>query len=216
MQYPELLKYCNDNSTTLVAVSKTKPISQIQEIYDQGQRIFGENRVDELVTKKAAMASDIEWQFIGRLQSKKVKKLIPHASLIHSVDSSSLLQEIQKRSLAASVTTNILLQPKIAEEDAKQGLNIEELYQIIKDYSHGKYPNVKIKGLMGMATFTSDQDKVAGEFESLKATYDSIRKTYSMQGFEILSMGMSGDYKLAIDHGSNLVRIGSLIFGCRL
>ncbi len=215
MQYTDIIKYCNDNSVTLVAVSKTKPISQIQEIYAQGQRIFGENRVDELVSKKAEMASDIEWHFIGRLQSKKVKKLIPHASLIHSVDSTSLLHEIQKRSLAASVTTNILLQPKIAEEEAKQGLNTIDLQQIIKEYSQGKYPNIIIKGLMGMATFTSDQDQVAAEFKGLKATFDSIRETHPMPGFETLSMGMSGDYELAIDSGSNMVRIGSLIFGQR-
>lgn len=215
MQYSDLVTYCKSNSATLVAVSKTKPVSQIQEIYDLGQRIFGENRVDELILKKAEMPSDIEWHFIGTLQSKKVKKLIPHASLIHSVDSTSLIEEIQKRSLSAGVMTNILLQPKIAKEAAKQGLDYKELQTIIESYSQGEYPNIKVKGLMGMATFTSDQDQVADEFKTLKSAFDRIQEHCTLTDFETLSMGMSGDYELAIKNGSNMVRIGSLIFGGR-
>jgi len=215
MQYSDLVTYLKKNNATLVAVSKTKPVSQIKKIYARGQRIFGENRVEELVSKKAEMPSDIEWHFIGSLQSNKVKKLIPHASLIHSVDRLSLIEEIQKRSLTADVVTNILLQPKIATEEAKQGLEIHELSQIIENYSKGKYPNLKIKGLMGMATFTSDQDQVAEEFSTLKQAFDRIRDKYKIMGFETLSMGMSGDYEIAIKHGSNMVRIGSLIFGER-
>jgi len=215
MQYPDLVTYLKKNNATLVAVSKTKPVSQIKKIYARGQRIFGENRVEELVSKKAEMPSDIEWHFIGSLQSNKVKKLIPHASLIHSVDRLSLIEEIQKRSLTADVVTNILLQPKIATEEAKQGLEIHELSQIIENYSKGKYPNLKIKGLMGMATFTSDQDQVAEEFSTLKQAFDRIKDKYKIMGFETLSMGMSGDYEIAIKHGSNMVRIGSLIFGER-
>ena len=215
MQYSDLVTYLKKNNATLVAVSKTKPVSQIKKIYARGQRIFGENRVEELVSKKAEMPSDIEWHFIGSLQSNKVKKLIPHASLIHSVDRLSLIEEIQKRSLTADVVTNILLQPKIATEEAKQGLETHELSQIIENYSKGKYPNLKIKGLMGMATFTSDQDQVAGEFGTLKQAFDRIRDKYKIMGFETLSMGMSGDYEIAIKHGSNMVRIGSLIFGER-
>jgi len=215
MEYSDISTYCKENQAILVAVSKTKPISLIQTIYDQGQRVFGENRVEELVSKKAEMADDIQWHFIGTLQSKKVKKLIPHASLIHSVDSASLLAEIQKRSLSAGVTTHILLQPKIAKEESKQGLGTAELMQIIEDYSKGKYPNVHIKGLMGMATFTDDKDQVAEEFKTLKLAYDTIRDQYTLVDFGTLSMGMSGDYQLAIDHGSNMVRIGSLIFGGR-
>ncbi len=214
MSFEIVKEYCVDHAVDLVAVSKTKPIEDIKRIYDQGQKLFGENRVDELVTKATALPEDIHWHFIGTLQTKKVKHLIPHCTLIHSVDSIKLVEEIQKRSLQHNVVTSILLQIKIAKEEAKQGLNEADLKQLIGAFEAGLYPNVKCKGLMGMATFTSDQTILISEFTFLKSWFDQI-STYDLSSFDTLSMGMSGDYKLAIEHGSTMVRVGSLIFGSR-
>lgn len=211
--YQQINQYCKAKHTTLVAVSKTKPITAIQEIYDLGHRIFGENRVEEMIEKKASLPDNIQWHFIGSLQTKKVKKLIPHADLIHSVDSEKLIVEIQKRSELADVHTNILLQPKIASEVTKQGLNSSELDRIITDINDGKYPHINLKGLMGMATFTDDQSVIRSEFQKLKAYYEIYES--SSPNFDTLSMGMSGDYQLAIECGSTMVRVGSLIFGNR-
>ncbi len=213
--YKHILDYCQSTKTTLVAVSKTKPISAIKSIYDEGQRIFGENRVEELVEKRNAMPDDIEWHFIGTLQTKKVKKLIPHADLIHSVDSKKLLEEINKRSEAADVTTHILLQPKIAKEESKHGLHKEELNKLVEEIASGKYSSIKLRGLMGMATFTDDQSIIKSEFDTLKQYFDQYQQLDTLTQFDKLSMGMSGDYKLAIECGSTMVRVGSLIFGNR-
>lgn len=213
--YREIQEYCNHHNTTLVAVSKTKPISAIQTIYDEGCRIFGENRIDELKEKKAALPDDIEWHFIGSLQTKQIKKLIPHADLIHSVENEKHLHEINKRSLMANVKTNILLQPKIAKEDSKHGTDKNELRRLIRLITEGHYPHIVLKGLMGMATFTSDQAILKEEFNTLKAYYDEHHEESGLSGFDTLSMGMSGDYKLAIDCGSTMIRVGSLIFGSR-
>ena len=213
--YQDILDHCQSTKTTLVAVSKTKPNSAIQEIYDEGQRIFGENRVEELVEKRKELPDDIEWHFIGTLQTKKVKKLIPYADLIHSVDSQKLLEEINKRSEMADVTTQILLQPKIAKEESKHGLRAEELDELIKEVASGQYSSIKLRGLMGMATFTNDQSIIKSEFETLKQYFDQYQQLDNLPQFDTLSMGMSGDYKLAIECGSTMVRVGSLIFGNR-
>ena len=213
--YNNIKDYCQSTETTLVAVSKTKPISAIQTIYDQGQRIFGENRVEELIEKRSELPDNIEWHFIGTLQTKKVKKLIPHADLIHSVDSQKLLEEINKRSEIADVQTHILLQPKIAKEESKHGLQGEELDNLLNGIASGQYPNIVLRGLMGMATFTDDQSIIKAEFDTLKAYYDQYQQLENLAQFDTLSMGMSGDYKLAIECGSTMVRVGSLIFGSR-
>ena len=213
--YKDIQDYCQTTETTLVAVSKTKPISAIRTIYDQGQRIFGENRVEELIEKRSELPDNIEWHFIGTLQTKKVRKLIPHADLIHSVDSQKLLEEINKRSEMADVSTHILLQPKIAKEESKHGLQGEELDNLMNGIASGQYPNIVLRGLMGMATFTDDQSIIKAEFDTLKAYYDQYQQLENLAQFDTLSMGMSGDYKLAIECGSTMVRVGSLIFGSR-
>ncbi len=199
-------------SVTLVAVSKTKPNEAIEEAYATGQRVFGENKVQELVSKYEALPKDIEWHMIGHLQTNKVKYIAPFVSLIHGVDSLKLLKEINKQGAKHNRKIPVLLQMHIAEEDTKFGLNEEELNEIIsviKDFS-----NVEIRGLMGMATFTEDQDKITREFNSLKFIFDKVNNQKEL-GFNVLSMGMSGDYNLAISCGSTMIRVGSSIFGAR-
>lgn len=215
MSYQDLSQECRQANATLVAVSKTKPISAIEGLYAQGQRIFGENRIEEMLEKKEALPDDIEWHFIGTLQTKKVKKLIPNASLIHSVDSIKLLDEINKRSEQHNVVTSLLLQVKIAKEESKHGLDATQLMDIMNGINKGGYPNIHCRGMMGMATFTDDKSTVSSEFEYLKSTFDQAKRKATWQGFDTLSMGMSGDYKLALEHGSTMVRIGSLLFGAR-
>lgn len=198
---------------TLVAVSKTRSNDQIMELYNGGQRIFGENRVQELVRKYNELPKDITWHLIGHLQSNKVKQIAPFIDLIHSVDSLKLLKEINKQAKVHQRKIKVLLQMHIAEEESKYGLLAEELKEIWKALSNGELDNILICGLMGMATFTSDQDKLKLEFTNLKNLFDSlIDNPVLTNDFKIRSMGMSGDYKLAIAHGSNMVRIGSLLF----
>jgi hypothetical protein len=197
---------------TLVAVSKTKPISEIMEAYNTGHRIFGENKVQEMESKWQEMPKDIEWHMIGHVQRNKVKYMAPFVSLIHSVDSKRLLKEINKRAKNEERVIDCLLQVKIAEEDSKYGLDKEEALELLASETFQKYENVNVIGLMGMATFTDDEKQIAAEFQKLKNIYDSIKDEYS---FSKLSMGMSGDYKIAIEKGSNLVRVGSAIFGER-
>ena len=198
-----------ENQVTLVAISKTKPVSSIQELYNLGQRDFGENYVQELVEKEALLPKDINWHFIGHLQTNKVKLIAPFVQLIHGVDSLKLLKEINKQAEKNNRVIDCLLQVHIAQEETKFGLNEEELQSLVKELAKLEMKNVRVCGLMGMASFTTDIQKVRKEFEYLKKLFDSV------PNFEILSMGMSSDYKTAIEEGSTMVRIGSLLFGER-
>lgn len=201
----------------LVAVSKTKPVSVIEEAYEAGQRIFGENRALELEEKHAKLPKDIEWHMIGHLQTNKVKYIAPFVSLIHAVDSPRLLKEIQKQAAKNDRVIPCLLQLHIAQESAKYGFDEEELIHFLKnEFSAEAFPNVEIHGLMGMATFTDNEDQVRAEFKSLADTFSKIKSENLLSDtFSELSMGMSGDYKIAIEEGSTMVRIGSAIFGSR-
>ena len=202
-------------NVTLVAVSKTKPVSDLMEAYEAGQRIFGENKVQEMTEKWEQMPKDIEWQMIGHVQSNKVKYMIEYVTLIHGVDSLKLLKEINRLAAKHQRTVNCLLQIHIAEEDTKFGLDEKELDEMLKKIQNDNsaFENIRIVGLMGMATFTDNQEQIKREFLHLKSIFDKSQKENSK--FQILSMGMSGDYQLAIDCGSNMVRIGSSIFGSR-
>ncbi|WP_291960227.1 YggS family pyridoxal phosphate-dependent enzyme [Maribacter sp.] len=200
-------------SVTLVAVSKTKPISYLQEAYDQGQRVFGENRVQEMTEKWENLPKDIKWHMIGHLQRNKVKYMAEYVSLVHGVDSPRLLAEINKQAKKHNRIIPCLLQVHIAEEDTKFGFNEEELFDLVDNEEFKAFENVKIEGLMGMATFTDNMEQVRREFSSLKSLFVKLQSTYS--DFTTLSMGMSGDYKIAIEEGSTMVRIGSSIFGSR-
>jgi pyridoxal phosphate enzyme (YggS family) len=201
---------------TLVAVSKTKPISDLMEAYNAGQRIFGENKIQEMTEKWEQMPKDIQWHMIGHIQTNKVKFMAPYVSLIHGVDSLKLLEEINKQALKNNRIINCLLQIHIAEEETKFGLNEDELKDLLASESFINLKNIKIVGLMGMATFTENQNQIKKEFEQLKSIFDT-KKSFSIVNSQlsILSMGMSGDYKLAIECGSTMVRIGSSIFGGR-
>mgnify|MGYP000754413938 CR=1 FL=1 len=201
------------HDVALVAVSKTKPNYALQEAYDSGQRIFGENKVQEMVEKWQQLPKDIEWHMIGHLQRNKVKYMAEFVSLVHGVDSLRLLKEINKRAEQQNRSIDCLLQMHIAEEDSKFGLDRVELEEIINPEVLGNLKNINIKGLMGMATFTEDKEQVRREFEQLKSLFDELK--IKLPQITILSMGMSGDYQLAIDEGSNMVRIGSSIFGER-
>ncbi|MBQ21479.1 MAG: YggS family pyridoxal phosphate-dependent enzyme [Flavobacteriales bacterium] len=205
---------------TLVAVSKTKSNEAILEAYQTGQRIFGENKVQELTEKYESLPKDIEWHMIGHLQSNKVKYIAPFVSLIHGVDSFKLLKEINKRAAQNERVINCLLQIHIAEEDTKFGFDEKEVIELIKSEAFQDLKNIKIVGLMGMATFTDDENQIRKEFKGLKNLFDKLL-TLSTQGtlstfkLSTLSMGMSGDYQLAIEEGSTMIRVGSSIFGER-
>ena len=201
------------NHVTLVAVSKTKPISDLMEAYDTGQRIFGENKIQEMAEKWEAMPKDIRWHMIGHVQTNKVKFMAKFVSLIHGVDSMKLLEEINKQALKNNRIIDCLLQIHIAEEETKFGLNEEELNEILDSKTFLEMKNIRIVGLMGMATFTDNQEQIKKEFMHLKLIFDKF--TFNDSQFTILSMGMSGDYLLAIECGSTMVRIGSSIFGGR-
>ena len=203
---------------TLVAVSKTKPISDLMEAYNAGQRIFGENYVQELVDKHEQMPKDIEWHFIGHLQSRKAKLIVPFVSLIHGVDSLKLLEEINKQAQKNNRVVDCLLQVHIAEEESKFGLDEQELDEILKQVQNDNenFKNIRIVGLMGMATFTDNLNQIEKEFKQLKTIFDKYKQIDTMNiKLQSLSMGMSGDYQLAISCGSTMVRIGSSIFGNR-
>lgn len=203
---------------TLVAVSKTQPADVIMLAYEAGHRIFGENKVQELVTKHESLPTDIQWHMIGHLQSNKVKYIAPFIHLIHSVDSFKLLAEINKQAIKAERTIQCLLQIHIAKEETKFGFSEAEVLELLHNDSLQKLSSVRITGLMGMATNTSDSDQVRDEFRTLKKFYDLLRSMPLPANMEMkeLSMGMSGDYKLALEEGSTMVRIGSAIFGERL
>jgi len=209
----EKIKSSLPEHVILVAVSKTKPERDLQEAYDAGQRIMGENKVQEMVDKWESLPKDIQWHMIGHVQRNKVKYMIDFVALIHGVDSFRLLKEINKRAKKADRTVDCLLQIHIAEEDTKFGLDKKELHEIVASEEFQKFKNVTIKGLMGMATFTDDNDQVRREFKQLKSIFDELKT--KLPEINILSMGMSGDYKIAIEEGSTMVRIGSSIFGAR-
>jgi pyridoxal phosphate enzyme (YggS family) len=197
----------------LVAVSKTKPNEDLMEAYEAGQRIFGENKIQEMTDKWEALPKDIQWHMVGHVQTNKVKYMAPYVDLIHAVHKMKLLKEINKRAKENDRVINCLLQVKIAEEDSKYGMSPEELRAFLKDEKLSELKNVKLKGLMAMATFTDDEDQIHREFQVLEDLYKETSKT--QPDFSILSMGMSGDYKIAMQHGTNMVRIGSSIFGAR-
>jgi pyridoxal phosphate enzyme (YggS family) len=197
----------------LVAVSKTKPAEDIKALYDQGQRDFGENYVQELVDKQPQLPPDIRWHYIGHLQSNKVKYIAPFVNLIHGVDSFKLLKEINKQAQKQNRSINCLLQVYIAQEETKFGLDETELDVLLDELNKNPLQNISINGLMGMASFTEDLNKVRSEFKELKRLYDKLKTKLPPAG--ILSMGMSSDYKIAVEEGSTLVRIGSLLFGER-
>jgi pyridoxal phosphate enzyme (YggS family) len=201
---------------TLVAVSKTFPAELIKSAYDCGHRDFGENYVQEWISKKDLLPNDIRWHFIGHLQTNKVKYIIPGIYLIHSVDSKKLLKEIQKQAQKKSTRVDVLLQVHISEEETKFGFDENELFSIFENSEHLFEPYVRICGLMGMASFTNDEEKIRNEFKKMKELFCRIKEKFNLTGdFKILSMGMSSDYKVALEEGSNMIRIGSAIFGKR-
>ncbi len=208
--YFQLCEEFNSKQVTLVAVSKTKPIEDIQLLYEAGQRDFGENYVQELCDKQAKLPTDIRWHFIGHLQSNKVKSISPFVHLIHGVDSESLLKEIDKQARKNNRVIDCLLQMHIAQEETKYGLDATELTELFPKLPN--YPNAHVVGLMGMASFSEDKNLVRSEFNTLAQTFQTLQ---TFQTAQTLSMGMSGDYPIAIEAGSNMVRIGSLLFGAR-
>jgi len=215
--YKKIKAELDSQGVTLVAVSKTKPASDIQQLYNLGHRDFGENYVQELVEKESLLPKDIRWHFIGHLQSNKVKYIAPFAHLIHGVDSLKLLKEINKQALKNNLVINCLLQVHIAQEETKFGMDENDLIEIEKSnqaITEMKY--IKLQGLMGMASFSDDMQKVRNEFKSLKHLFDKYSLLLTPDSpLATLSMGMSSDYKIAIEEGSTMVRIGSLLFGER-
>lgn len=202
---------------TLVAVSKTKPNTAILEAYETGQRIFGENKVQELVDKEAELPKDIQWHLIGHLQTNKVKYVAPFVTMIHAVDSLKLLKEINKQAKKNNRIIDVLLQFHIAEESSKFGMTFDEVQDLLGSNEFVEMQNVSVVGLMGMATFTDDHDQVREEFRNLEGYFQIIKSHFFKfnDAFEHISMGMSGDYKIAIEEGSTMVRVGSSIFGSR-
>ena len=201
----------------LVAVTKTKPLSDIMEAYSSGHRFFGENKAQELIAKQPELPDDIEWHFIGHLQTNKVKYIAPFISLIESVDSPKLLKEINKQAMNNNRVIDCLLQFHIAKESAKFGFNIEEVKMLLESEAYQRMQNIRVTGVMGMATFTDDQETVTQEFRTLKKYFNEIKNDYFAddEHFKEISMGMSGDYTTALQEGSTIIRIGSLIFGER-
>lgn len=202
---------------TLVAVSKTKPNELLMEAYNAGQRILGENRVQELVPKSDALPKDIEWHMIGHLQSNKVKYIAPFVSCIHSIDKVKLLREVNKEAAKNDRKISVLLQFHIAEEDTKFGLDLKETEEYLSSEEFSQLKNIEVAGVMGMATFTDNEAQVRNEFRSLKQIFDQLKAQFfpKEEFFKEISMGMSGDYQIAIEEGSTMVRVGSSIFGSR-
>ncbi len=217
--WKQLVEEFASQNVTLVAVSKTKPAADVQALYDLGQRDFGENYVQELVDKEAQLPKDIRWHYIGHLQSNKVKSIAPFVHLIHAVDSFKLLLEINKQAEKNNRTIGVLLQMHVASEETKFGMNEKEIVEFMDYYEAQKASlnNVTIHGLMGMASFTDDEIQVRSEFSLLYNTFRHLQQTYFLgkTSLNTLSMGMSGDYKMAIEQGSTMVRIGSMLFGAR-
>ncbi len=219
MSISENIKSLKNNlpaQVTLVAVSKTKPILDLEEAYKTGQRIFGENKIQEMTQKWEQLPKDIQWHMIGHVQTNKVKYMAPYVDTIHAVDSFKLLKEINKQALKNNRIINCFLQLKIAKEESKFGLTKQDLIAILKDEVLVSLQNIKITGLMGMASFADNKDQIRSEFLLLKETFDELKKEETLNlKLNTLSMGMSGDYPLAIECGSTMVRVGSAIFGER-
>lgn len=217
--YHRILKEAQAANATLVAVSKTKPVEAIRELYDLGHRDFGENYVQELVDKQAQLPSDIRWHFIGHLQSNKAKYITPFVHLVHGIDSFRLLKEVNKQAGKNNRVVDVLLQVHIAQEETKFGLDESELKEILdSNINPGlqELKNVHVSGLMGMASFSNNLELVGNEFHRLKELFDTNAQYQTPNAkLQILSMGMSGDYKIALEEGSNMIRVGSLIFGNR-
>lgn len=201
---------------TLVAVSKTKPVSDIMEAYNAGHRVFGENKIQELVEKQPQLPEDVEWHMIGHVQRNKVKYMASFVSLIHGIDNFKLLKEINKQALKHNRVIDCLLQIKIASEDSKFGMHPNEAEEILQSEELSELKNIRIKGVMGMATFTDNKEQIKKEFQYLKQAFDNLKSSNTEDiNLETISMGMSGDYQLAIECGSTMIRVGSNIFGAR-
>tara|TARA_B100000678_G_scaffold87619_1_gene72850 strand:+ start:6045 stop:6692 length:648 start_codon:yes stop_codon:yes gene_type:complete len=207
------IKNAISKSVTIVAVSKTKPINDILQLYKSGHLDFGENKVQELLFKEEKLPKDIKWHMIGHLQRNKVKSIVPFINLIHSVDSLRLIKKIDEEAKLINNSVNILLQVKISREVSKYGFSFAELNSFLNSSYPGQYQNINIQGLMGMATFTNDKDMIENEFKKLNEIYNRFKSKYN---FNTLSIGMSGDYRIAIENGSNMLRLGSVIFGSRV
>lgn len=203
---------------TLVAVSKTKPISDLQEAYDAGQRVFGENYPQEMREKHEVLPQDIQWHFIGHLQTNKIKYIIPYVTLIHSIDTANLLEAVNKEAKKHDRVVDCLLQFHIALEETKFGLDLNEARQLLDSEAYKQMENVRICGVMGMGTFTDNMDEVRKEFKHLKSIFETLKKDYfaNQPQFKEISMGMSEDYPIAIEEGATLIRVGSKIFGARV
>ena len=208
----EKVKQSLPENVTLVAISKTKSKEVILEAYHAGQRIFGENRTDELERKHEALPEDIQWHMVGHLQRRKVRDIAPFVSMIHSVDTPRLLREINNRAEQNDRVIDCLLQMKIAEEDTKYGMDANQIKELLKSEDYKQYKNVRVRGLMAMATFTDDKEQLDREFKTIQNLYNEVKDE---QNFDVLSIGMSGDYPIAIKNGSTMVRVGSAIFGER-
>ena len=212
----DTIKQTLPDHVTLVAVSKTKPVSDLMEAYNAGQRIFGENKIQEMADKYQEMPKDIKWHMIGHVQRNKVKYMAEFVDLIHGVDSLKLLKEINKQAIKHDRIINCLLQIKIAEEDSKFGMRIKDAEELLLSETVSELKNINIVGLMGMATFTDNKDQIKEEFLRLKSAFEDLKTIQTSNcNLQTISMGMSGDYKLAIECGSTMVRVGSSIFGER-
>jgi len=212
-----IIKELKPHGAQLIAVSKTKPVEDIMDLYEQGQRAFGENRVQEMVDKHGELPEDIEWHLIGHLQRNKVKYIVPFVNMIQSVDSPRLLKEINKRARSEERVIDCLLQFKIAEEESKYGFDLPMAKELLASEPFGKMEHVHIRGVMGMATFTDEEQQVRREFQQLKQIFDALKAEFfaGQDSFREISMGMSGDYHIALEEGSTMVRIGTLLFGPR-
>lgn len=217
MNYKDLVTRLSERQVRLVAVSKTQPPERLLELYQAGQRIFGENRVQEMLEKRIALPDDIQWHLIGHLQTNKVKAVAPYVQMIHSVDSLRLLAEIDRQAEKAGRVIDCLLQFHIAQEETKFGLDETEARQLLESAEFRQMRHVRICGVMGMASFSEDQALVRGEFRSLHTIFQHLKNAYFPHEpyFREISMGMSGDWELAVEEGSTMVRIGSLLFGAR-
>lgn len=216
-EFEQILQETQNSQATLVAVSKTKPVEMIRELYDKGHRDFGENRAQELADKYEQLPQDIRWHMIGHLQTNKVKYIAPFVHLIHSVDRFKVLKEINKQARKNERIIDCLLQFHIAEEESKYGFDKKEVQDMLNSEAFSHLEHVRIIGVMGMATFTENMDQVRKEFRQLKQLFDFLKKEYfaDQDTFKEISMGMSGDYKIALEEGSTMIRVGSLIFGAR-
>lgn len=212
--HSDLIEIIQKKNVILVAVSKTRSVQEIMALYQIGQRVFGENRVQELISKKDVLPNDIQWHLIGHLQKNKVKQIVPFISLIHSIDSFDLMDVIQKEAGKINRVIDVLLQFHIAEEESKFGLDEDEAIEILEKLKHSPFPNIRICGVMGMASFTDDTNQVRNEFRHLRQIFNRLKVLYFSHNddFKEISMGMSGDFEIAISEGSTMVRLGSILF----